>query len=171
MGAWPRDGLVCFFSGTLGKTHPGKCISEAFWNALRTCWSGRILAYRAQRVRAPSGAVWSSEGLNGDIGGWVESGPSFALPHPIPSTSVFVCFIYWCVCTCVHTRVRGKTGLASMVEIWIQIKPFVHILALRLPGVGLGEGGRGSLSLLSSICAVRLRKKKHYHSQNRTGAQ
>lgn len=32
MGAWPRDGLVCFFSGTLGKTHPGKCISEAFWN-------------------------------------------------------------------------------------------------------------------------------------------
>lgn len=43
MGAGPRDGLVCF-SGTLGKTHPGKCISEAFWNVLRTCWSGRILA-------------------------------------------------------------------------------------------------------------------------------
>lgn len=39
---------------------------------------------RAQRVNAPSGAVWSSEGLNGDIGGWVELGPSFALPHPIP---------------------------------------------------------------------------------------
>lgn len=32
-------------------------------------------------------------------------------------------------------------------------------------------GGRGSLSLLSSICAVRLRKKKHFCSQNRAGAQ
>lgn len=39
--------LSVFFSGTLGKTHPGKCISEAFWNVLRTCWSGRILAYQS----------------------------------------------------------------------------------------------------------------------------
>lgn len=107
MGAGPRDGLVCF-SGTLGKTHPGKCISEAFWNVLRTCWSGPEGSWptRAQRVRAPSGAVWSSEGLNGVIGGWVELGQGFALPYPVPSTSVFVCFVCWCVCTCVHARVR-----------------------------------------------------------------
>lgn len=56
-----------------------------------------------------------------------------------------------CVRACMRARMcvggAGKTGLASMVEIWSQIKPFVYILALHLLGVRCRGGISEPLSL------------------------
>lgn len=82
------------------------------------------------------------------------------MPFPIQFLQlVLLSVLYVGVCARAYMHVSGKTGLASMVKIWIQIKPFVHILALRLPGIGLGKGERLSEHPFLYLCSETKEEK------------